>query len=166
MCLVFRVQWVSNCKHHRDATSKNIWLLDIQRMTTCFNLKSRKGILSMKSGAIRGEQVFQVCPLTTIAILFNNYDDNALSTELKRGTLFSEYTLLFTLPFTSELHDYDRRALFGKQWTGKVWRYIILHALKGFLHRTVITIKSHLGWRHLSGTGWHQVRETTNGVHR
>ena len=166
MCLVFHVQWVSNCKHHRDAVSKNIWLLDIQRMTTCFNLKSRKEILSMKSGAIRGEQVFQVCHLTTIAILFNNYDDNALSTELKRGTLFSEYTLLFTLPFTSELHDYDRRALFGKQWTGKVWRYIILHALKGFLHRTVITIKSHLCWRHLSGTGWHQVRETTNGVHR
>ena len=166
MCLVFPVQWVSNCKHHRDAVSKNIWLLDIQRMTRCFNLKSRKGILSMKSGAIRGEQVFQVCPLTTIAILFNNYDDNALSTELKRGTSFSEYTLLFTLPFTSELHDYDRRALFGKQWTGKVWRYIILHALKGFLHRTVITIKSHLCWRHLSGTGWHQVRETTNGVRR
>ena len=53
----------------------------------------------MKSGAIRGEQVFQVCHLTTIAILFNNYDYNALSTELKRGTLFSEYTLLFTLPF-------------------------------------------------------------------
>ena len=76
----------------------------------------------MKSGAIRGEQVFLVCHVynesvmvTTIAILFNNYDDNALSTELKRGTLFSEYTLLFTLPFTSELHDYDRRALFGKQ---------------------------------------------------
>ena len=152
MCLVFRVQWVSNCKHHRDAVSKNIWLLDIQRMTTCFNLKSRKGILSMKSGAIRGEQVFQVCPLTTIAILFNNYDDNALSTELKRGTLFSEYTLLFTLPFTSELHDYDRRALFGKQWTGKVWSYIILHALKRFLHQTVTTIKSYLCWRHLSGT--------------
>ena len=150
MCLVFRVQWVSNCKNHRDAVSKNIWLLDIQRMTRCY--KSKIKILSMKSGAIRGEQVFQVCHLTTIAILFNNYDDNALSTELKRGTLFSEYTLLFTLPFTSELHDYDRRALFGKQWTGKVWRYIILHALKGFLHRTVITIKSHLCWRHLSGT--------------
>ena len=74
-------------------------------------------ILFTKSGAIRGEQVFQVCHLvvTTLAILFNNYDDNALSTELKRGTLFSEYTLRFTLPFTSELHDYDRRALFGKQ---------------------------------------------------
>ena len=57
----------------------------------------------MKSGAIRGEQVFQVCQLrvTTIAILFNNYDYNALSTELKRGTLFSEYTLLLTLTFAS-----------------------------------------------------------------
>ena len=58
----------------------------------------------MKSGAIRGEQVFQVCPLTTIAILFNNYDYNALSTELNvvktwagpvsasQLPLFSEYT--------------------------------------------------------------------------
>ena len=43
----------------------------------------------MKSGAIRGEQVFLVCHVynesvmvTTIAILFNNYDYNALSTEL------------------------------------------------------------------------------------
>ena len=69
----------------------------------------------MKSGAIRGEQVFQVCHLTTIATLFNNYDYNALSTELKRGTLFSEYTLLFTLTFASQLHDYDRQALFGEQ---------------------------------------------------
>ena len=58
----------------------------------------------MKSGAIRGEQVFQVCHVrvTTIAILFNNYDYNALSTELiKRETLFSEYTLLLTLTFAS-----------------------------------------------------------------
>ena len=58
----------------------------------------------MKSGAIRGEQVFQVCPLTTIAILFYNYDYNALSTELNvvktwagpvsasQLPLFSEYT--------------------------------------------------------------------------
>ena len=62
----------------------------------------------MKSGAIRGEQVFLVCHVynesvmvTTIAILFNNYDYNALSAELKRGTLFPEYTLLLALTFTS-----------------------------------------------------------------
>ena len=69
----------------------------------------------MKSGAIRGEQVFQVCQLrvTTIAILFNNYDYNALSSELSgfktwagpvsasQLSLFSEYTLLLTLTFAS-----------------------------------------------------------------
>ena len=67
----------------------------------------------MKSGAIRGEQVFRVCHLTTIAILFNNYDYNALSSELSgfktwagpvsasQLPLFSEYTLLFTLTFAS-----------------------------------------------------------------
>ena len=69
----------------------------------------------MKSGAIRGEQVFQVCHVrvTTIAILFNNYDYNALSTELSeiktwagpvsasQIPLFSEYALLLTLTFAS-----------------------------------------------------------------
>ena len=69
----------------------------------------------MKSGAIRGEQVFQVCHVmvTTIAILFNNYDYNALSSELSgfktwagpvsasQLPLFSEYTLLLTLTFAS-----------------------------------------------------------------
>ena len=74
----------------------------------------------MKSGAIRGEQVFLVCHVynesvmvTTIAILFNNYDYNALSSELSgfmtwaglvsasQLPLFSEYTLLLTLTFAS-----------------------------------------------------------------
>ena len=69
----------------------------------------------MKSGAIRGEQVFQVCHVrvTTIAILFNNYDYNALSRELSgfktwsgpvsasQLPLFSEYALLLTLTFAS-----------------------------------------------------------------
>ena len=38
----------------------------------------------MKSGAIRGEQVFLVCHVmvTIVAILFDNYDYNALSKEL------------------------------------------------------------------------------------
>ena len=77
-------------------------------------------ILFTKSGAIRGEQVFLVCHVynesvmvTTIAILFNNYDYNALSSELSgfktwagpvsasQLPLFSEYTLLLTLTFAS-----------------------------------------------------------------
>ena len=66
----------------------------------------------MKSGAIRGEQVFLVCHVynesvmvTTIANLFKNYDYNAMSTDLSGvktwagpvgASLYFENTLCLT----------------------------------------------------------------------
>ena len=61
----------------------------------------------MKSGAIRGEQVFQVCHVymesvmvvTTIAILPKNVDDTELSTELSAVKTWAGPVSASQLPF-------------------------------------------------------------------